>query len=123
MDKKIIARHQEDSCYKTQANNSAKRTSKIELCLIELLERGESGLIALEALEAYGDTCLHSTISTLSNDHGLTFKRSRHRHKSERGHTTIFVRYSLANDEQVKKAQTLLKHYRAMRGIVALEDV
>ena len=102
------------------ANNTAKRAPyKIELCLMELLARRESGLIELEALQAYGETCLHTTISTLSNAHALTFERGSHQHRSKRGPIAIFTRYSLVNDEQSDKAKALLKHYRTKRGLAA----
>lgn len=118
--KKIATPNQESSHFNTQINNTPKRAPyKIELCLVELLEHGEAGLIELEALQAYGETCLHTTISTLSNAHGLTFKRSSHQHRSKRGPIAIFTRYSLADDEQIKKAQKLLKHYRTKRGLAA----
>jgi len=120
MGKKIATSNQESSHFNTQTNNTPKRAPfKIELCIVELLERRESGLIELEALQAYGETCLHTTISTLSNAHGLTFKRSSHQHRSKRGPITIFTRYSLANEEQIKKAETLLKRYRNKRGLAA----
>jgi len=102
------------------ANNTVKRAPyKIELCLMELLARKDSGLIELEALQAYGETCLHTTISTLSNDHGLAFKRDGHKHASKHGLVVRFTRYILANDEQVDKAKALLKHYRVKRGLAA----
>jgi hypothetical protein len=86
MNKKTAAPIQESSHFNTQTNNTAKRAPyKIELCSVELLERGESGLIELEAFQAYGETCLHTTVSKLSNAHGLTFKRSSHQHRSKRG--------------------------------------
>ena len=92
---------------------------KIELCLAELLTRGEAGLFELEALQAYGDTALHSTISTLANSHGFTFRRLDHRHTNQFGLVVHFTRYILTDDEQIDKAKSQLKHYRTKRGLAA----
>lgn len=104
----------------SKVNTSPKRPPyKIELCIIELLERGEAGLIELEALQAYGETCLHSTISTLSNKFNLELKRGSHQHNSKRKVVVNFTRYSLADEQQIINAKTILSQYRTKRGIAA----
>lgn len=93
-----------------------KRPLKIELCLMELLHRGGAGLVELEALQAYGETCLHTTISTLANSKGLIFKRQQQSHVHQYRRTVYFTRYSLLNDEETNKAKVLLNHYQSKRG-------
>jgi hypothetical protein len=94
-----------------------KPPTKIELCLIELLKHGAHGLIELEALAAYGETSLHSTISTLANSKDLTFKREKQIHKNRQGGAVYFTRYSLLNDDEITKAKSLLNTYQAKRGL------
>lgn len=66
-------------------------------------------LIELEALSLYGETCLHSIISTLWNTYGINFNRVREPHNHKDGGETHFMGY------------TLLKRYRA-RAINQNED-
>ena len=65
--------------------NTPNDSPKYIITLIHLLERRSTGLNELEALGLYGETCLHSTISTLSNGHGMTFKRKREPHQHRGG--------------------------------------
>jgi hypothetical protein len=90
---------------------------KIELCIEELLYRGEKGMIELEALQVYGETCLHTTISTLANKHGLIIARKTEAHNHRRGGVTHFTRYTLIDELSVRKANSLLSHYMKRRGV------
>lgn len=104
---------------------SAKSPLKIELCLMELLNRGETGLVELEALQAYGETCLHTMISTLANSKDLIFKRQKESHIHQYRGEVYFTRYSLLNDTETRKAQALLAYYENKRGAAnddTLED-
>lgn len=102
---------------KTHNNRkSLKSPLKIELCLMELLNRGDTGLVELEAFRAYGETCLHSTISTLANDKCLTFKRQTESHVHQHRGKVYFTRYSLFDDNETQKAQLLLNNYQSKRG-------
>jgi hypothetical protein len=92
-----------------------KAPFKIELCIDELLLRSSDGMIELEALQAYGETCLHSTISTLSNRHDLIIDRKTEPHQHRRGGMTHFTRYSLIDEESIKKAQNILAFYLKAR--------
>ena len=87
-----------------------KRIPKKAICLAYLMRRS---LIELEALSLYGETCLHSTISDLSNKHGLIFKRVREAHKHQHGGITHFTRYTLAQESH-SDAAMLLKRYGAL---------
>lgn len=53
-------------------------------------------LFSLEALNLYGDTCLHSTVSDLERRFGLVFTREPVIHTHRHGGTTTFARYTLA---------------------------
>lgn len=98
---------------KQQQATSAKVTSrkgktpKKIIALQHLLIRS---LNQLEALPLYGETCLHSTISTLSNDHNLEFDRVREPHNHQGGGVTHFTRYTLA-EESRSQAEVLVNSY------------
>jgi hypothetical protein len=57
--------------------------------------------------ELLGDHCLHSTISRLSNDHGLLFRRHPESVPNGWGQSCRVTRYKLA-DEQQKLAENVL---------------
>lgn len=98
-------------------NSTPKRCAfKIELCLYELLSRKNKGMNELEALSSYSDTCLHSSISTLANKHGLQFTRKPEAHNHRGGGKTIFTRYSITCPTSLIKALNLLNHYRNRRS-------
>lgn len=116
---------QQDNAINQQSNIIKKEVRppyKLELCIKELLKQGEAGIIELEAFGIYGETCLHTTISTLANDKGLVFKRVPAPHIHRHGGKAIFVRYSLLNEVETRKAQALLAHYENKRG-AANDDI
>lgn len=80
--------------------------------LIALRYLLQGSLIELEALGLYGETCLHSTISTLYNQKGIRFHRKRETHRHRGGGITHFTRYSLF-DEDRQKADALISIYEA----------
>jgi hypothetical protein len=90
---------------------------KIELCIDELLYLGPNGMIGLEAFQAYGETCLHTTISTLANKHNLVIERSTEPHQHRGGSVTYFTRYTLTDELSIRKANNLQRHYMKLRGI------
>jgi hypothetical protein len=90
---------------------------KIELCIDELLYRGPKGMIELEAFQAYGETCLHTTISTLADKHDQIIDRKTEPHMHRRGGITHFTRYSLTDELSIQKAKALLLHYMKLRGV------
>ena len=99
----------------TPKQGNQKPPTKLELCLIELLSRGTNGLTELEAFSAYGETALHSTISTLFNDKGLVFKRERQPHTHRHGRKVYFKRYWLLDDKEITKARSLLSMCQTKR--------
>jgi hypothetical protein len=65
----------------------------------------------LDALRLYGDTCLNSTISTLTHKHGFLFSRVSEPHKNQAGGLSHFTRYTLIADHKDKANQLINKHY------------
>jgi len=90
---------------------------KIELCLTIFLEKERHGLNQLEAFKAYGETCLHSTVSSLYNRHGINLIRNTEQHIHQRGDRTHFVRYALVESKSIDKAIALLIKMREKRGV------
>lgn len=80
---------------KKGTNSTSKNKHKYIISLEHFLVRQSEGLNQLEALGLYGETCLHSTVSTLANNHGINFRRRREPHKHRGGGTTHFMRYWL----------------------------
>lgn len=104
---------------KTQPNASTKPKRppyKLEEAISALLEQGRKGMNQHDAGRIYGDTCLNTTISTLSNCKGIKFKRDREPIKTKTGVVKKYTRYWLLSKSDIKKARTLLKHLRAKRG-------
>lgn len=82
---------------------------KYIICLRTLLDRS---LTELEALNLYGETCLHSTISTLYNKKEIRFHRKPEAHKHRGGGVVYFMRYRIYETDR-KKALALIKPYEA----------
>ncbi|SIS82658.1 helix-turn-helix domain-containing protein [Neptunomonas antarctica] len=89
-------------------SNKAKPLPLKIIALTHLLKRS---LITLEATSLYGDTALHSTISTLTHKHGLVFHRKRVTHQHRHGRSVYFTRYTLSDDSR-ETAEALVKHYK-----------
>lgn len=85
---------------KKGTKSTPKKTPKYIICLQHFLARQADGLNELDALRLYNETCLHSTVSTLSNNHGIRFKRKFEPHKHQGGGTTRFMRYWLDDANQ-----------------------
>jgi hypothetical protein len=82
---------------------------KKELCLDQLLTLGVSGLNQLEAFSAYVETCLHTVIAQLANDHDLLFHRQREQHTHRAGGKTYFTRYRLVDPHSIILAHGLVE--------------
>lgn len=72
----------------------------------------KKSLVELEAFSEYGETCLHSTISTLANKNGIRFHRKSESHINRNRGETHFTRYTIF-DEDREKAETLIKPFKA----------
>lgn len=79
------------------SSTSTHPPSKISRVLAHLLRHGP--LNRFEA-ERIGDHCLHSTISSLSNGYGLTFKRIMEKVPNHWGQPCDVTRYSLPRSER-----------------------
>jgi hypothetical protein len=90
----------------------SSRLPKFIITLIHLVELKNQGLNELEALTLYGETCLHSTISTLKNSHGISFNKKIERHRHRGGGITRFMRYSISDSETALK---LIDRYKGSR--------
>lgn len=90
------------------SKRTSNKTPKYIICLQYFLARQADGLNELDALRLYNETCLHSTVSTLSNKHGISFKRKFEPHKHRNGGTTHFMRYWL---EDVNRAVKMTSSY------------
>lgn len=74
------------------------------------LNRLDQGMNQLEALQAYGETCLHSTVSDLANKSGYEFTRKDEPHTHQNGGKTHFRRYWL-KPELANKARKHISLY------------
>lgn len=92
---------------KKSATPKSNANPKYIVALSILMTRS---LTELEALSLYGETCLHSTVSTLWNSKGIGFDRVWEPHTHRAGGKTHFVRYTMKAKYKAK-AIGLLKLY------------
>ena len=90
---------------------------KIELALNALLNKGPQGITQPEAFNAYRESCLHTTISSLKNERGIGFVSEPDFETVVHFYQKPFNRYWLATDEDRVMALKLLNAYRANRGL------
>ena len=65
----------------------------------------------LDALRLYGDTCLNTTISELSNYQGFRFIRKNEVHINKAGGRTHFTRYWLAEEDKARAIKMIYKYW------------
>ena len=97
-----------------------KLPTKTELCLVEFIHRSSEGLIQLEAFNAYGESCLHTSVSTLCNTKGIKFARETQPHINRMGGKTYFTRYWLLDDQEIAKAKALVIQCQIKRGLLSV---
>lgn len=97
----------QDSNISKATTTKPRKPTKWAWALYYLAQRP---LFALDALNLYGDTCLHSTVSDLERRFGLVFTREPVTHPHQHGGTTVFARYTLAPECRGLAAK-LLKPY------------
>ncbi|OES32077.1 hypothetical protein [Alteromonas macleodii] len=90
---------------------------KIELALNALLNKGPQGITQPEAFNAYRESCLHTTISSLKNERGIGFVAEPDFETVVHFYQKPFNRYWLATDEDRVMALKLLNAYRSNRGL------
>lgn len=101
------------------ARESRRNTKplKIELALNMLIRADQEGrfIMSFDAMQEYGDSCLHTTIATL-REKGITFLQQPYKHQHRHGGTAHFQSYRLSPTSRVA-ALNLANHYAAMRGV------
>jgi hypothetical protein len=122
--KSISATQNKLSSAKTDNGSLAQQAKrapyKYEMCAMELLERGSKGLWALDALRAFGTTCLNSDISDLFNNRGVKFLRKPYHHTTRYETTVIFTLYSPQTKEDVLALVVIVNNARSKRGVAPL---
>jgi len=93
---------------------------KLETVLMMFIEYGHSGMNQLEACKEYGESCLHTSVSTLYNQHGIIFKRKQENIKNRVGTTSRFTRYWFFSERDERKAENLINSFRKRRGLAPL---
>ncbi|SFU07904.1 hypothetical protein [Pseudomonas marincola] len=104
MKKATIPEEKRSQSHGNISSTSIKAPSKISRVLEHLLRHGP--LNRFEA-ERIGDHCLHSTISSLANGYGLTFKRVPEKVPNHWGLPCDVIRYSLPRSERRRAKQVL----------------
>ncbi len=90
---------------------------KIEMALFSILHNGPRGITQPEAFNAYRESCLHTTISSLKNEKGINFVSQPDFNTVAYFNQKPFSRYWLATDEDRVMALKLLNAYRTNRGL------
>ncbi len=84
---------------------------KVPKTIIALSYLIDGSMNKLDALRLYGDTCLNSTISELSNYQGFRFIRKNEVHFINGGGRTYFKRYWLAKQDRERAIKMVYKHW------------
>lgn len=84
-----------------------KELPKKIIALQYLLKRS---LVQLEAFDLYGDTCLHTTVSTLRNQHGIEILSEPAEHRRANGKIIRFKRHRITEAGRAA-AESLLNFY------------
>lgn len=90
--------------------NLPKKTKHIPKYIHALTYFVNQSMNRLEAQRLYGDTYLNSTVSELSIEHGVSFRKLREPHINQVGRRVRYTRYWLA-DESKERARQLIKPY------------
>ncbi len=83
------------------------QTPKHIIALTFLIQRP---LNTLEALNLYGDTCLNTTISHLTHQHGFRFIKKLEPHRNQAGGLVYFKRYWLEDDHIAHASHLIQRH-------------
>ncbi|HBK37468.1 MAG TPA: hypothetical protein DDZ35_11880 [Halomonas sp.] len=90
---------------------------KIELALDMLIraDQDERFIMSFDAMQEYGDSCLHTTIATL-REKGITFLQQPYKHQHRHGGTAHFQSYRISPSSR-ETAKQLAQHYADMREV------
>jgi len=111
----------DDTCLVTGKSIAKRPPYKLEISLLLFLRLGKEGMNQPEANRAYGETCLHTTVSTLQNDYGIGLFRRSEPWKHRYGGSTHFTRYWLADGKAEPLAISLLNKLRQKRGMYSIQ--
>jgi len=89
-----------------------KDPTKIEVCLILLLERHETN--TFDATRAYGDSCLHSTVPAIQKNYDILIDRVRKRAPRRKTKANVAHYYLVGNNRT--KAMKLVDRLRSKRN-------
>lgn len=98
----------------------ARPPFKMEETIKTFIECGDLGMNQLEANKRYGETCLHTSISTLDNSYGIRFKRQPENIKNRAGTLSRFTRYSFLTESDERRAKNLVNSFRKRRGLLSM---
>jgi len=116
--KKISAPKESVKTTDLYSNTKPKRAPfKIEVTAMLFVERGTKGMNSPEANCEYGESCLHTSVSTLYNDHGISFKRQSESFINRAGTKSTFTRYSILTIDDELRAKKLVEDFRVRRGL------
>tara|TARA_R110002012_G_scaffold311186_1_gene520507 strand:+ start:3702 stop:4091 length:390 start_codon:yes stop_codon:yes gene_type:complete len=101
----------------TNESKAKRPPYKTEETLICLLQRGARGLIQPEAHKVYGDSCLHTVISILRNNHNILVIGEA---EPPRKYRKPYTRYRLADDKAENLALCLLNNLRRRRNMAPI---
>lgn len=93
-----------------------KKIRKLPKKIVALRLLVQRSLIQPEAHFLYGESCLHSTISTLANNHAISFERVPERYGLHNAH---FTRYKLSEQSRAT-ALALISQYESALEKVAV---
>ncbi len=85
-------------------SSSTKKKSE----LAAFIDRGQRGYNTFEASRELGDSCLHTSVSTYENQHGLKVSRRWETVRNRFGTNTRVMRYWLEGDS-IEKAHQLVR--------------
>lgn len=94
---------------------------KLEITLLCFLQVGKAGLNQPEANRLYGESCLHTSVSSLQNIHGICLFRQSEPWQHRHGGKTHFTRYMLMDGIAEVKAIALLNKLRLKRGMYPIQ--
>lgn len=100
-----------------------KPITKAEAFISTLLDVGQNGITALEAINGnghYWSSCLHTDVSLLNNKYGVRLARKVEMFERKQGNKVPFTRYWVGSVEDAEKLTKALNHLRTKREVEEL---
>jgi hypothetical protein len=105
-------------CLITDKCTEKRPPFKQESALLFFLTCGAGGVIQPEATLCYRETCLHTTVSSLQNRHGIQFMR---KYDPAAKYRRPFMRYWIADEKSIRNAFNLLNKLRIRRNVPPID--